>query len=189
MIHICAPHRLHSQLITTMPLAKSLNKVSKKIAGSSATLHAKGRKFKQLGRATEREAKIKAKKQRHMEQKNHELLFYLHIQESIKENPQETFDLHEIREIVRQWVIRDDEELAEIDKSRRPGRPLTSRQQLLKEKRKHDEHVFETGLRTPDLRDKDTVVNVKNWNGNAGASTAWKFTLITKNAGDDEMTN
>lgn len=172
-----------------MPLAKSLNKVSKKIAGSSATLHAKGRKFKQLGRATEREAKIKAKKQRHMEQKNHELLFYLHIQESIKENPQETFDLHEIREIVRQWVIRDDEELAEIDKSRRPGRPLTSRQQLLKEKRKHDEHVFETGLRTPDLRDKDTVVNVKNWNGNAGASTAWKFTLITKNAGDDEMTN
>lgn len=172
-----------------MPLAKSLTKVSKKIAGSSLTLHAKGRKFKQLGRATEREAKIRAKKQRHMDQKNHELLFYLHIQESIKDSPDETFSLNELREIVREWVCRDDEELAEIDKNRRPGRPLTGKQQLLKEKRKHDEHLFETGIRTPDIRDKDTVTYVKNWNGNAGASTAWKFTLVTKAATDEEMVN
>uniref|UniRef100_A0A0L0NTV7 Translation machinery-associated protein 16 n=1 Tax=Candidozyma auris TaxID=498019 RepID=A0A0L0NTV7_CANAR len=164
-----------------MPLAKSLTKVSKKIAGSSATLHAKGRKFKQLSRATEREAKIRAKKQRHMEQKNHELLFYLHIQESIQNRQEETFTMEDMREIVTLWVCRDDEELKEIDRNRRPGRPLTSKQQLLKEKRAHDEHVFETGIRTPDLRDKDTVINVRNWNGNVGASTAWKFTTVHKN--------
>ncbi|KAF5093901.1 hypothetical protein D0Z00_003800 [Geotrichum galactomycetum] len=41
-----------------MPVAKSLHKVSKKVAGSEKSVHPRGRKFKQLNKATLRQAKL-----------------------------------------------------------------------------------------------------------------------------------
>lgn len=164
-----------------MPLIKSLHKVSKKLSKQLAgSLHVKGRKFKQLNRATEREHKLQRKKLLHAEQKNHELLFYLHIQESINEQKdKETFTKDDMRQFVEEYITRNDEELAEIEKNRRPGRPLSSKQQLQLEKRKHDEHVFETGFNIPDISDKLTVERLRSWNGTSGSQSSWKFTMVT----------
>lgn len=41
-----------------MPVAKSLHKVAKKVAGSEKSVHPRGRKFKQLNKATLRQAKL-----------------------------------------------------------------------------------------------------------------------------------
>lgn len=170
-----------------MPLTKSLHKVNKKLAKQSAgALHVKGRKFKQLNRATERENKLKLKKLRYAEQKNHELLFYLHIQESINEIPdQTTFSIEESRQLIDAYLHRNDDELAQMESERRKGRPMTNKHQIMLEKKKHDFHIFETGLRTPDLLDAQTVRRVREWNGTSGAVSAWKFTLVT--AGDSTL--
>lgn len=173
-----------------MPLIKSLSKVQKKLSKqSSGSLHVKGRKFKQLNRATEREIRVKAKKLQYAEKKNHELLFYLHVQETINETKEKaTFDAEEMRAIIQEWVSRNDEEIARMESERRPGRPMSNKHQIHIEKRKHDEHVFETGFNIPDLMDETTVSRVRGWNGTSGSTTAWKFTLITKHAPGDEMT-
>lgn len=172
-----------------MPLVKSLHKVTKKLAKQSAgSLHVKGRKFKQLNRAHERENKLKVRKLQHMEQKNHELLFYVHIQDRINEDSEkETFTVEDMRNFVEEYVSRDDVELEQMETDRRPGRPLTSRQQLLQEKRKQDEHIFETGFRLPDVSDKLTVERLRKWNGTSGAVSAWKFTIITKTPAEETM--
>lgn len=165
-----------------MPIVKSLHKVLKKLSKQSAgLLHIKGRKFKQLNRAHERENKLKVKKIQHAEQKNHELLFYVHIQDKINEQTdKDTFTLTEMRGFVEDYISRFDEELGEMEKNRRPGRSLTSRQQLLQEKRKQDEHIFDTGFRLPDVSDKLTVERLRGWNGTSGAVSSWKWTIITK---------
>lgn len=165
-----------------MPITKSLQKVSKKLSKqSSSSLHVKGRKFKQLNRATERDNKLKLKKQRFAEQKNHELLFYLHVQESANDYPKETeFTLEDLHLIIRAYIERNDEELEEMEKERRPGRPMTNKHQIMLEKRKYDHHIFETGFRIPDLRDLETANRMRNWNGTSGSVSAWKWALVTK---------
>lgn len=165
-----------------MPLIKSLSKVLKKLAKqSSGSLHVKGRKFKQLNRATEREYKIKARKAQFAEQKNHELLFYLHLQETIAEEPEKShYDVEEMREILNEYICRNDEEIEQMEKERRPGRPMTNRHQIMIEKRKHDQHLFVTGFRMPDLSDDETTRRLRNWNGTSGSVSAWQFTLITE---------
>lgn len=169
-----------------MPLIKSLSKVNKKLSKQSAgALHVKGRKFKQLNRATEREIRLKAKKLQYAEQKNHELLFYLYIQETISEEKDKTSFTHdEMRQLVDTYIRRNDEEIARMDAERRPGRPMTNKHQIQVEKRKHDQHIFETGFKIPDLTDVLTTERVKTWNGTSGATSAWKFTLIAKKPED-----
>lgn len=164
-----------------MPFTKSLHKVSKKLAKqSSGALHVKGRKFKQLNRATERENKLKLKKQQYAEQKNHELLFWLHIQETINEEPEKkTFGDDELREMVSVYIHRNDDEIAEMEAERRPGRPMTNKHQIMLEKRKHDLHLFDTGFRVPDLNDEITVQRVRAWNGTSGSVTSWQQKLIS----------
>lgn len=162
-----------------MPLAKSLGKVLKKIAKQSSQLHVKGRKFKQLNRATERENHLKAKKQRFAEQKNHELLGFLHIQELANADPKEVYTIQDLQNYVAEYLKRFDDEIAEAELLRRPGRALTTKQQLLLEKRKHEKHIFQTGYRVPDITDAQTAERVRAWNGTSGACSAWKFTLIT----------
>lgn len=58
-----------------MPLAHNLSKVTKNLSKSksSGSMHIKGRKFKQLNRATLRDKKITTKKLKSLEQKENEL--------------------------------------------------------------------------------------------------------------------
>lgn len=170
-----------------MPLIKSLKKVNKKLAKqSSGSLHVKGRKFKQLNRATERENKIKLKKSQFAEQKNHELLFYLHMQEKANETPEKVaFDEADITQFVSEYIHRNDEEILQMEKDRRPGRPMSNRHHIMIEKRNYDLHLFETGWRVPDLRDEETCRHVKNWNGTSGSVSAWKFFRVTSGSSNE----
>lgn len=50
-----------------MPVAKSLRNVAKKVEGQEKSLHPRGRKFKQLNKATLRQAKLA----KHQTERNH----------------------------------------------------------------------------------------------------------------------
>ncbi|KAK6205544.1 translation machinery-associated protein 16 [Scheffersomyces amazonensis] len=165
-----------------MPLAHNLNKVTKNLSKSTASIHIKGRKFKQLNRATLRDKKITEKKQKSLEQKTNELAILFFLQKLIKEQfkAAEVFTLVEMQSFIELFIGRFDDELAQLRKDRRPGRPQTSRQQILEEKVKHEEHIYHTGYKIPNLTDKDTVEKLRVWNGTTGATTGMKFVLITK---------
>ncbi|KAK6461415.1 translation machinery-associated protein 16 [Scheffersomyces coipomensis] len=167
-----------------MPLAHNLNKVKKIASKSSASMHVKGRKFKQLNRATLRDKKITEKKQKSLEQKTNELSILFFLQKIINEDKDfkdvEVFSFTEMKSFIGLFVSRFDDELNELREERRPGRPQTSRQQNLEEKVKHESHIFDTGYYGPDLSDKETVKRLRLWNGTSGATTGMKFVRISK---------
>jgi translation machinery-associated protein 16 len=58
-----------------MPLAKNLQKVQKKVASGSGTVHPKGRKFKQLTRASLRTEKLAKHKAKRTNTKEHQRMY------------------------------------------------------------------------------------------------------------------
>lgn len=164
-----------------MPIAHSLNKVSKSISKSKGQLHIKGRKFKQLNRATLRDQKLTSRKLNKQELRDRELLSVKFIQEAVKNRPEtEVFTLEDMKMFIEGYLARYDEELKELRDSRRPGRPATSRQQILEEKVKHELQTYETGFKCPDLSDRYTVERLRLWTGSSGGTTVMKFIHVSK---------
>lgn len=167
-----------------MPLAHNLNKVTKNLSKAKGAMHIKGRKFKQLNRATLRDKKLTDKRMKTLIQKEKDNGIVFFLQKLINDDDdykvQQQFDLQEIKGFIEIYLSRHDEELEELISSRRPGRPLTPRHQLLEEKAKHEKHVYSTGMKVPDLTDKVTVELLKVWNGTSGALTTIKFIHVSE---------
>lgn len=164
-----------------MPIAHSLNKVSKNVAKSTGQMHVKGRKFKQLNRATLREQKLTQKKVKYQEQKDHELFVIKFFQDKVLEQPEkEVFLLADMKAFLEAHLARFDEEIADLQSEKRAGRPVSSRQKILQEKKKHEQHVYETGFRVVNISDKHTVEWLKLWNGSNGGVTVMDFIHIHK---------
>lgn len=168
-----------------MPVIKSLSKITKNLSKSKSqglgSLHVKGRKFKQINRATLRDQKLATKKSKHQDQVDQELLSTKFIQEAVRNRPdQETFNLEEMKMFVEGYISRFDEELTELRDARRPGRPASTRQLQLEDKVKHEQHVYETGFKVPNLSDKPTVDRLRLWTGSMGGTTVMQFVHIHK---------
>lgn len=153
-----------------MPLAKSLGKVTKLLQNRRGQIHPKGRKFKMLNRATNREKKLLERKARHAAGREHELLLMRFFQQAVagERAEQEVFSVAEVRVFVEAFIARDDEEIEELVEARRPGRPASTRLQQLQQRRAHEEHVFDTGFEVPDLAVKENVERLRAWNGTSG---------------------
>ncbi|KAI5957985.1 TMA16 [Candida theae] len=166
-----------------MPLAHNLNKVSKNLSKSTGSMHIKGRKFKQLNRATVRDKKLKLQKVESIERKSNELLIVSFFQEQIVNDDQvdkSSYTLSEIQALIQQFIDQDRQQLDEAKSEHRKGRPISNKQKLLTEKVKHEEHLFATGYKVPDLSHEETVTRLRNWNGTTGATTGFKFINISK---------
>ncbi|KAH3678434.1 hypothetical protein WICMUC_001451 [Wickerhamomyces mucosus] len=164
-----------------MPIQHSLAKVTKSIQKSKGTVHPKGRKIKQINRATLREQKINNKKAAHLERKEHELQRTLFMQEAIlHREDQISFTLEEIKSLIESFLSRDDEELDKLKAERRKGRPPTNRQSILENKKKHEFAEYESGYLVPNLNDEKTVENLRAWNRTTGGLNVVKFIHISK---------
>lgn len=164
-----------------MPLSKSLSKVSKSVGKSKAAIHVKGRNFKRLNRATLRQQKLHHKKSLHLEQKLNELHIVKYIQDEILQVPEkEMFGLKEMKAYIENFLGRFHLELAQLKADRKKGRPPCNRQLLLEEKIKHDEKVYITGIKIPDISNKDVVKSLRKWNGTIGGTTVLRYTFISR---------
>lgn len=164
-----------------MPLAHNLNKVTKNLSKSTGQMHVKGRKFKQLNRATLRDQKITAKKLKHQEQKDRELAGVQFMKDRVNDHPdQEVFLLEQMKSFIEEYIGRNDEELKGLKEQRRPGRPATSRQLQLEVVIEDEKQVYATGFKIPDLSNKETVERLKLWNGTSGGTTVMKFIHVSK---------
>ncbi|KGU16507.1 translation machinery-associated protein 16 [Candida albicans 19F] len=184
-----------------MPLAHNLNKVTKNISKSTGSLHIKGRKFKQLNRATLRDKKLQQRKSQSLERKSNELSIVFFIQSLLQEkntandggdedeeegenfkefSNKKQFTLDEMKQIIEKFIHQNDDELQRLQSERRKGRPPTNRQTILEEKLKYDLEIYRTGFKIPDLTDQLTVERIKEWNGTTGATTTMKFIRVSK---------
>ncbi|ODV93037.1 hypothetical protein PACTADRAFT_5421 [Pachysolen tannophilus NRRL Y-2460] len=166
-----------------MPLAKSLSKVQK--SAKNKNIHPKGRKFKQLNRATLREKKILDKKAKHSEKKENELLIVNYIKEIIGQDDLKkvvSFGLNDMKVFIEAFISRDDEELIDLQNQRRPNRPASNRQLILENRKKSEIQQFTegAGFSIPDLSDVENVENLRNWNGTFGGINNVKRIYINK---------
>ncbi|CCH41029.1 hypothetical protein BN7_566 [Wickerhamomyces ciferrii] len=164
-----------------MPIAHSLTKVQKTIQKSKGAMHPKGRKFKQLSRATLRESKINEKKLHHVQNKEYQNQRTVFFQEAISNREEkDVFGLEDMKLFIEAFLSRDDEEIEQLKSERRKGRPATTRQVLLENKKKEEEQEYKTGYLIPDISDEKTVVFLRNWNGTTGGLGILKFIRISK---------
>ena len=106
------------------------------------------------------------------------------FQAAIQNRGNSSFLMEEIKIFIESYLSRFDEELSTLRLDRRPGRPPTTRQQKLEQQLETDKQLYQTGFRVPDIRDKKTVENLRNWNGSPGGTTILKFIRVTKDLSD-----
>ncbi|KAG7191722.1 uncharacterized protein KQ657_002858 [Scheffersomyces spartinae] len=165
-----------------MPIAHNLNKVSKNVSKATGSIHIKGRKFKQLNRATLRDKKITSKKAESLEKKQRDMLLFKFVQEVLNTEfkDKSQFTLDDMKLLIESFLARFDDELEEMKKDKRPGRPVSTKQKILQEKINHDKQLYQTGIRFPDISDPHTVERIRLWNGSSGGTTVMKFVFISK---------
>ncbi|KAK9475404.1 translation machinery-associated protein 16 [Dipodascopsis tothii] len=139
-----------------MPIAKSLKKVQAKLGknGASTGVHPRARKFKQLSRASLREEKLK--KQRGERGRTREWqnarLKYMHDLVLVDPTPDRTqLNEDELKALIVKFIGRHDLELARLKEERRPGRPMSSRQDAIQTQQQSENEEFKTGFLVPDL--------------------------------------
>ncbi|KAL7274914.1 translation machinery-associated protein 16 [Rhizina undulata] len=169
-----------------MPIA--LAKVTKKIkAKKGGKLDAlSGRDSKRVNRAALREEKLRKVGSLRAKTRETELVRVGYFKVCTKDAI-EPFSVEKTQQLIAKWVHRDDEELAEFQSKRRPGRPATNKEDLLKMKIDKEIEEFRTGYYVPDLQDWANVERLKRWDGSVGGLAQITFTRITRDDLSSEL--
>ncbi|KAF2857632.1 hypothetical protein K470DRAFT_283713 [Piedraia hortae CBS 480.64] len=70
------------------------------------------------------------------------------------------------RSLIKEFIARHDDELASLQKDRRPGRPPAQRQVLLEQQKERETSEFKSGFWVPDLLDQKTREKLMEWKKN-----------------------
>ncbi|KAG4435910.1 hypothetical protein IFR05_008604 [Cadophora sp. M221] len=163
-------------------MPKSLEKTRKKIAkkkGNITALHENSRDSQRLRRALMRDDKlIKVASAR---RKNDKPLVQraAYFQEAIRANEGKALDLDAVQDLIKSFVHQHDEEFNELKKDRRPGRPASTREDLLRIKIAADEKEYENGFYLPDLTDENNVIFLDRWEGSWSYLSTLKWVRIS----------
>jgi len=79
------------------------------------------------------------------------------------------------------YVQRDYEEVSKLEAERRPGRPRSTREDLLKQRIAKEEREYEGGFWIPDMSDTVKLELLRNWNGEWTSLNTLKYVRLTKN--------
>ncbi|KAI5841287.1 translation machinery-associated protein 16 [Tricharina praecox] len=158
----------------------ALEKVSKKIRKKKGALDGLGdRNAARMNRASLRDQKLKhAAKVRNI-QKEHEMLRIGYFK-VVTKGVTEPLSIEKTRDLIAQWVSREETELERYELERRAGRPPLPKYLELKNKVEREREEFRTGYLMPDLQDMVNIVNLQRWDGTTGSLAQVKFTRVSK---------
>ncbi|KAI9877458.1 MAG: hypothetical protein M1830_003842 [Pleopsidium flavum] len=163
-------------------MPKSLAKVHKKISkkrGNMSSLHENSRDSQRLRRAGARDDKLarlstaRAKiNQPHMQR----ITFFQQAasEANVPISSQNTQDL------IQSYIQRDDEELAKLKSERRPGRPSSTREDLLKQRVNTENREYDTGFWIPDMEDADSLTQLERWTGEWTSLNTLKYVRLSR---------
>lgn len=164
-------------------MPKSLEKTRKRIAkkrNGNVVLHEFSRDTKKLHKAQvrdERLEKLAAARKKHDQPLIHRITF---IQKAAQENESQPFDLAKIQDLINQYVHQHDQELEELKKSRRPGRPASVKEDLLSLKVETLRKEQQNGFFLPDLTKQNNLDLLNRWEGAWSFLAAMSYVRITE---------
>jgi translation machinery-associated protein 16 len=88
-----------------------------------------------------------------------------------------------ILEFVREYVARNQDELDEMQATRRHGKTPSARELNMRQQMENETREFESGYWIPDLTNEANLHRLKDWNGEWVGLNAVSFVRVTK-AGD-----
>ncbi|KAL1836350.1 hypothetical protein VTJ49DRAFT_5260 [Mycothermus thermophilus] len=149
-------------------MARTFEKTRKQIAkkkGSIQALHGKSRDSRRLHRAQVRDERLEKLAQARRKQDKPLLARAAFFQEAVQANDDKPLDLEAIQAKIREFVHQYDEEYDEVKKQRRPGRPASSKEDLLRMKIEALEKEYRDGFYLPDLTSETNVKLLSQFEG------------------------
>ncbi|KAF3806055.1 hypothetical protein GCG54_00004381 [Colletotrichum gloeosporioides] len=168
-------------------LSKTRKQIAKKRNGHVDALHEFSRDSKRLHKASVRDDKLQKLAATRGKKEQPMLTRASYFQKAIQEKGSKPLDLASIQELIHEcvqianpnvpsFVHQYDEEYAEVKKTRRPGRPASAKEDLLKLKISTLEDEYKgNGFYLPDLMNDSNILMLDRWEGSWAylASVAW----------------
>ncbi|KAM0338533.1 hypothetical protein ACHAPU_011293 [Fusarium lateritium] len=162
-------------------LHKTRKAISKKRGGVVDSLHEKSRDSMRLHKAGIRDQRIEklAASRNKKEQPLVDRCTYFQHALRLKDRENKGApEIDEIKRMVHGFVHQYDEEFNAIKKTRRPGRPASVKEDLLKAKIATLEEEYKGGFVMPDLLDNSNVNALHLWEGSWSYLTALKWIKV-----------
>ncbi|KAI2635758.1 translation machinery-associated protein 16 [Hypomontagnella submonticulosa] len=163
-------------------MPKTFERTRKAIAkkkGAVDSLHQFSRDSKRLHRAQVRDEKLeKIAASRRKNDKPH-LERAAFFQEALKQNGGKPLQTDVIQELIKSFVHQYDEELDEVKKTRRPGRPASAKEDLLKVKIDKLQKEYQNGFLIPVLDAEENAALLNRWEGSWSYLTTLTWVRIS----------
>ena len=78
------------------------------------------------------------------------------------------------------YLGRHDEEIEQLESERRPGRPSSNREDLLKQQLAIEAREYSAGFWLPDMEDNENLDLLRNWNGKWTSLSNFKYVRLTR---------
>ncbi|MCJ1429195.1 hypothetical protein MMC29_007108 [Sticta canariensis] len=163
-------------------MAKSLAKVQKKISKKKRkinSLHENSRDSQKLRRAGARAEKLErmsAARAKANQPHLHRVAFFQGAAK-VATGPME---VENIQILIQRYLGRHDEEIEQIKSERRPGRPSSNREDLLRQQLAIEDREYSAGFWLPDMEDGQNLELVRNWNGEWTSLSNLKYVRLTR---------
>ncbi|RMZ85450.1 hypothetical protein DV737_g838, partial [Chaetothyriales sp. CBS 132003] len=164
-------------------MARALQKVtktiSKKRGGKTNTLHQNSRDAQRLRRAGAREDKLS----RLLDAATRANQVYVDRVAWFKaaiEGSSGPLSDDEMRLLTEGFIAREDDELAEIQREKRPGRPPSKAEERILDKKDAETREYKGGFWVPDLRDEEGRGSLERWAGEWSGLNSLTFVRIVK---------
>jgi len=144
-------------------LEKARKAIKKKKNGTLDALHENSRNARRLHKAQIRDERLDKQailKQKFDKPLVHRVVFF---QEWTRANDNKPYDLEAIQSKIKEFVRQYDEEYNDLRSQRRPGRPASSREDLLKAKIEALEKEHRDGFYMPDLTLEKNTQLLDRW--------------------------
>ncbi|KAL3951894.1 hypothetical protein ACCO45_013611 [Purpureocillium lilacinum] len=146
-------------------LSKTRKQIAKKRNGEVNALHQKSRDSQRLHKAGVRDLRLQKLAEARGKREQPIVDRVAFFQEKLKEKDDKAVDVATAQEFVEEFIGQYDEEYDSLEKARRPGRPGSAREDLLKMKIAALRTEFKNGFVIPDIIKEENVKLLAEWEG------------------------
>ncbi|KJK84281.1 hypothetical protein H634G_00645 [Metarhizium anisopliae BRIP 53293] len=146
-------------------LQKTRKHIAKKRNGEVNALHAKSRDSLRLHKAGVRDQRLEKLAAARSKKEQPIVDRVNFFRESLAEKDNQSLDIETVQCFIKRFIHQYDEEYDGLKKARRPGRPATAREDLLKLKIAALEKEYQTGFVIPNVMSAEHAKNLGKWGG------------------------
>ncbi|MCJ1446323.1 MAG: hypothetical protein MMC23_006828 [Stictis urceolatum] len=163
-------------------MPQAVSKITKKVSrkkGNINSLHENSRDAQRIRRASARDDKVTKLSATRAKINQPHLQRVAFFQGAAKATPS-VLDIAECQRLVEGFIHRDDEDLAKLKKERRPGRPASTRQDLLEQRIATEEREYDSGFWIPDLVEEDNFHKIQLWSGEWTSLNTMRYVRVNR---------